>query len=62
MIEPKKVFYKATHNGISYEFECWEGATLGQAWNILKRMYLPGAVVTIEDDRGHSKKFIRGMI
>ena len=62
MIEPKKVMYTATHNDISYQFECWEGTTLGQAWNTLKGLYLPGSVVTIEDNYGHSKRFIRGLI
>lgn len=62
MIEPRKVMYTATHNDISYQFECWEGTTLGQAWNSLKGLYLPGSIVTIEDNHGHSKRFTKGLI
>ena len=62
MKEPKLVAYIATYNNNSYEIFCWEGTTLGQVWNNQKYWYLPGSVVTIRDNRGKSKTFVKGLI
>ena len=61
MPEPKIVTYMAVYRGNMYDILCWEGTTLGQVWNDRKEFYLPGDIVTITDNLGHSKTFMKGM-
>lgn len=61
MPELKKVWYTAVYKNNLYQVQCWKGTTLGQLWNELKQYYLPGSLVLLADDTGHSKVFIKGM-
>lgn len=61
MLQPERVFYTAEHNGNSYPIECWEGTPLGVVWNSQKYWYLPGTKVTITDNHGNSKVFMKGL-
>lgn len=57
----KKVTYKAMYNGLSFDILTWKGTPLNVIWNFYKGYYLPGSVVTLINDEGHSEKFLRGM-
>ena len=59
---PERVTYIFEHNGNSYPVECWEGDSFGVVWNEMKSWYLPGTAVTITDNHGNTKNYIRGMI
>lgn len=59
-MEKGRVIYIVTYKGNSYELECWEGTPLDLAWASQKSWYLPGAEVTITNNHGLSKTFIRG--
>lgn len=58
---PVRVKYKACYRGNTYEIECWEGTSLDMVWNSQKCWYLPGSEVTITDNHGNSKTFMRGV-
>lgn len=62
MKELKRVNYTAIYEGRSYDISCWEGTSLDVVWNSQKSWYLPGARVTIVDNNGKSKTFVRGLI
>ena len=62
MKDLKRVKYTASYNNRSYEIECWEGTSLDMVWNSQKCWYTPGAIVTIRDNLGHVKTFVKGMI
>ena len=61
MQQLEKVSYIATYNGNSYEIECWKGTPIAKVWNSQKYWYLPGSIVSITDDKGNSKTFMKGM-
>lgn len=58
---PVKVRYILSYNGNDCEIECTKGTPLNYVWNCYKGYYLPGSVVTLIDDKGHSETFMRGM-
>ena len=58
---PVKTQYSLTCNGIVCQIDCWKGTPLAKVWNEYKGYYLPGSMVTIADDEGNSKTFIRRM-
>ena len=61
MIELKRVIYKGECYGNTYDIQCWEGTSLDIVWNSQKSWFLPGTKVTITDNHGKSKVFIRGL-
>lgn len=57
----KRVVYKGSFNGNIFDIYCYEGETLGAVWNREKQWFLPGSQVTITDNCGNTKTFMRGV-
>lgn len=60
-MELKRVMYTATYKGNTYEISCWEGTSIDIVWDSQKSWYLAGSEVTITDNYGRSKTFIKGV-
>ena len=56
-----RVVYKAKYKGNEFEIECWAGTPLDIVWDSQKSWFLPGSEVTITDNHGNSKTFMRGV-
>jgi len=61
MIELKRVIYKGEHLGNIFDIRCWEGDSLDYVWNQIKGYYLAGDKVSIADNHGKYKTFIKGV-
>lgn len=61
MIELKRVAYKAEYLGNEFDIYCWEGDTLDFVWNREKQYFLAGDQVTITNNHGRSKTFVKGV-
>ena len=57
----EKVKYTGQYKDNSFDIWTWEGTPLSVIWNQQKQMYSPGDMVIIEDNHGHSMKFVKGM-
>lgn len=60
-MESGRVIYIGTYKGNNYEIECWAGTPLDLIWASQKEWFLPGSEVTITDNHGNSKTFIKGV-
>ena len=61
MSELKRVLYSGCYKKHVFEIQCWQGTPLGHVWNDIKSMYLPGDRVTITDNFGNARTFVKGM-
>lgn len=61
MIELKRVTYQGLYKGNTFDIYCWEGDSLDFIWNREKRGFLAGDQVTITNNHGKSKTFIKGV-
>lgn len=60
-MELKRVMYTATYKGNTYEIPTWDGTSIDVVWDSEKSWYLTGSEVTITDNHGRSKTFIKGV-
>lgn len=54
-----KLFFTVTYRGHSYILEVDPWITLEMAWASQMCWFMPGSEVTITDDNGHSKTFLK---
>lgn len=58
----KKVSYKGEYLSNVFDILCWEGTSLSAVWNSIKSFYTTGAMVTLMDNHGNVKTFVKGLI
>lgn len=57
----KQVDYTVVVNNNRSRYPTWDGTPLALFWNQNKQYFLPGQYVTIINNYGYSKTFVRGV-
>ena len=61
VIGRKIVRYKGLFGKNKFDILCWEGTPLNAVWNKEKQWFLPGSQVTITDNLGNTRTFMKGV-